>query len=39
MLIDLRRHMIACAAVSLALVAGCGEREAEEQFARRTISV
>jgi hypothetical protein len=39
MTIDPRRHMIACATISLALVAGCGEREAEEQFARRTITV
>lgn len=40
MIIEMRRHVFARAAVALALVvAGCGEREAEEQFARRTIAV
>jgi hypothetical protein len=39
MIIEPRRHLIACATVALALAAGCGEREAEEQFARRTITV
>jgi hypothetical protein len=39
MIIKTRHGWIACAPVALALLAGCGERDEAEQFARRTITV
>ena len=40
MIINSRRHLLACVIFSLSLVSGCGEREEdEEQFSRRTITV
>jgi len=43
MIINSRRHLLACLAFSLSFsflaVSGCGEHEEKEEFSRRTITV